>query len=67
MNHRLAAHLAHQLRERLGVADIQFVEYLAGHVVPITLEEIVDHRDLVPLLQEEAHGMRADIAGPASN
>ena len=67
MDHCLAPYLAHQFRQRLGVGDVELVEDLARHIVPIALGEVVDYRDLVPLLQEQAHGMRADVAGPACN
>ena len=67
MDHRLAAHLAHHLRQRLGIGDIELIEYLARHIVPVALRQIVDHRDFVPLLQQQPHGMRADIAGAAGD
>jgi len=38
-----------------------------GHVVPIALGEIVNHRDVVPLLEQQAHGVGADVSGAARN
>ena len=35
--------------------------------MPIALGEIVDHRDIVALFEQQAHGVRADVAGAAGN
>jgi hypothetical protein len=35
--------------------------------VPVPLGKIVNHRDVVPLLEQQAHGVRADVSGAARN
>ena len=37
------------------------------HVVAISLGEVVDHSDVVALLEEEADGVGADVAGSAGD
>jgi hypothetical protein len=35
--------------------------------VPVPFGKIVNHRDIVPLLEQQAHGVRAYVSGAARN
>jgi hypothetical protein len=35
--------------------------------MPVPLGKIVNYRDVVPLLEQQAHGVRADVSGAARN
>ena len=35
--------------------------------VAVTVDQVVEHHDLAPLRGKQAHGMRADVAGPAAD
>ena len=38
-----------------------------GYVVTVSFGKIIDHRDVVPLLQQKVDGVRADVPGAACN
>ena len=57
----------HQAGERGGIGEIQFVQPVGGHVVAIAFGEVVDDGDVVALLEQQADGMGADVAGSAGN
>jgi hypothetical protein len=40
---------------------------VGGHIMPITFREVVDDGDVVALLEQQADGVGADIAGSAGN
>jgi hypothetical protein len=67
VDHSLRPLFPHDLGQRFGIGKIQHVEPAGGHVVPIPLREIVNHRDVVPLLEQQAHGVCADVSGAARN
>ncbi len=67
MDDSLRPLFAHELGQGAGIGEIQHIEAAGGHVVPVPLGEIVDHRDIVPLLEQQAHGVRADVSGAARN
>ena len=56
-----------KLGERGGIQDIQLSETAGGNVVAIAFGEVVDHRDIVALVEQQAHGVRADVAGAAGD
>ena len=57
----------HQADERGGVGEIELVQPVGGHVVTIAFGEVVHHGDVVALLEQQADGVGADIAGSAGN
>ena len=63
----VALFLLQEAGERAGVGEIQFVQPLGGHVVAVAFGEVVDDGDVVALLEQQADGVGADVAGSAGN
>jgi len=50
-----------------GFANVQHMQALSGHVMAVTLGEVIHHGDVVPLLQKKVHSVRADVSGAAGD
>src|SRR5271157_1606261 len=67
VNDRLRALVAHEAGERSGIGYVEFVETAGGNVVAIAFREVIDHRDIMALFEQQAHGVGADVAGAAGD
>ena len=67
MDDGVALFLLQQAGERAGIGEIQLVQPVGWHVVAVAFGEVVDDGDVVALLEQQADGVGADVAGPAGN
>ena len=65
VDHRFGAELLHQLGERGGLQQVDLEQPSRRHVVLIALGQVIDYRDVIALVEEQADGVRADIARSA--
>jgi hypothetical protein len=59
--------MPHEAGEGGGIGDIELEQAAGGNVMAVAFGEVVDHDDIVALFEQQAHGMRADVAGAAGN
>ncbi len=56
---RISAH------QRIGIRQVDLEQPLGGHIVPVPLGKVVDHRNVVTFAQQLPHRVRADVPGAA--
>ena len=67
MDGGVKAPLAHEIGQSAAVREVQLVQSVRGDVVTVSFREIVHHRNVVALLEQQAHRVGADVTSPAGN
>ena len=67
VNDGVALLLLHQADQRGRIGEIELMQPAGRHVVTIAFGEVVHNGDVVALLEQQADGVGADIAGSAGN
>ena len=63
----VAGLLAQRSFDRRRVPERDLAQTARLHVMPVAIGKIIDHDDVVALLQQQQNGMAADISGPAAD
>ena len=63
VDHGFGLVLAHQFGERVRLAQVQLEKSPGRDVVLFPLREVVNYSNVVALIEEQTHSMRANVSG----